>query len=91
MARRIRTAEELAKKYQSSGVPSGKGPGGPGRGKIAPGKPKDTKASIARLLKYLSKYKFFVVLAFVCVLLSTGANLLGSYMLRPIINGLVDP
>lgn len=91
MARRIRTAEELAKKYQSSGVPSGKGPGGgPGRSKIAPGKPKDTKASIARLLKYLSKYKFFVILAFVCVLLSTGANLLGSYMLRPIINGLVD-
>lgn len=88
--KRVRSAEELAKKYQSIGrAPAGKGPGG-GRGKMVGGKPKDTKASIIRLLRYLEKYKFFVLIAFICVVISTGANLVGSYMLRPIINGLVE-
>ena len=90
-----RSAEELLKKYQSLGkVPQGgRGPGGgPGGGKNrgAGGKPKDTQGSILRLLRYLNPYKFHVLIAFLCVLISTGATLAGSYMLRPIINGLVD-
>ena len=90
---KTRSAEELVKKYQSAGrtqTSSGpKGPGG-GRNKIASGKPKDARASIKRLLAYLNPYKLYVLLAFACVLLSTGATLAGSYMLRPIINGLVE-
>lgn len=90
-----RSAEELLKKYQSLGkVPQGgRGPGGgPGGGKNrgVGGKPKDTQGSILRLLRYLNPYKFHVLIAFLCVLISTGATLAGSYMLRPIINGLVD-
>lgn len=90
-----RSAEELLKKYQSLGkVPQGgRGPGGgPGGGKNrgVGGKPKDTQGSILRLLRYLNPYKFHVLIAFICVLISTGATLAGSYMLRPIINGLVD-
>ena len=90
-----RSAEELLKKYQSLGkVPQGgRGPGGgPGGGKNrgAGGKPKDTQGSILRLLRYLNPYKFHVLIAVICVLISTGATLAGSYMLRPIINGLVD-
>ena len=90
-----RSAEELLKKYQSLGkVPQGgRGPGGgPGGGKNRGfgGKPKDTQGSILRLLRYLNPYKFHVLIAFICVLISTGATLAGSYMLRPIINGLVD-
>lgn len=94
-AGKIRSADELVKKYQSAGkIPASsgpKGPGGPGgRNKIAGGKPKDTRASIMRLLAYLNPYKLYVLIAFACVLLSTGATLAGSYMLRPIINGLVE-
>ena len=90
-----RSAEELLKKYQSLGkVPQGgRGPGGgPGGGKNrgVGGKPKDTQGSILRLLRYLNPYKFHVLIAFLCVLISTGATLAGSCMLRPIINGLVD-
>ena len=88
---RVRSAETLLKRYQSIGrVPQrGGGPGrGPGRG--PGGKPKNTKDSILRLLKYLERYKFYVLIAFICVLISTGSNLAGSYMLRPIINGLVE-
>lgn len=90
-----RSAEELLKKYQSLGkVPQGgRGPGGgPGGGKNrgVGGKPKDTQGSILRLLRYLNPYKFHVLIAFICVLISTGATLAGSYMLRPIINGLVE-
>ena len=88
-----RSAEELLKKYQSLGkVPQGGRGGGPGGGKNrgAGGKPKDTQGFILRLLRYLNPYKFHVLIAFLCVLISTGATLAGSYMLRPIINGLVD-
>ena len=90
-----RSAEELLKKYQSLGkVPQGgRGPGGGpggGRNRGVGGKPKDTQGSILRLLRYLNPYKFHVLIAFICVLISTGATLAGSYMLRPIINGLVD-
>ena len=77
---KIRSADELVKKYQSAGkIPASsgpKGPGGPGgRNKMAGGKPKDTRASIMRLLAYLNPYKLYVLIAFACVLLSTGATL----------------
>ncbi len=90
-----RSAEELLKKYQSLGkVPQGgRGPGGGGpggRNRGAGGKPKDTRNSVMRLLRYLNPYKYYVACAFFCVLVSTGATLAGSYMLRPIINGLVE-
>lgn len=52
-------------------------------------KPKNTKATIKRLMSYLNVYKFRLVFAFICVIISAAANLAGSYMLRPIINNLV--
>ncbi len=52
-------------------------------------KPKNTKATIKRLMSYLKEDKVKVGLAFVCVLVSSMTNLAGSYMLRPIINNLV--
>ena len=54
------------------------------------GKPKNTAATIKRLFSYLNEYKIKIGFAFLCVLVSTAANLAGSYMLRPIINGLVE-
>lgn len=52
-------------------------------------KPKNTKATIKRLLSYLSKYKFKLVFAFTCVIISSVTNLAGSYRLKPIIDNLV--
>ncbi len=88
-----RTLEELQKQYNSKpaagkGMPMGGGPRG-GRGGVrAKGKPKDAKKTIARLLSYLSPYKIRLVLVLVCMLFSTVSSLVGSYVLRPIINSL---
>ncbi|MCH5211691.1 MAG: ABC transporter ATP-binding protein [Oscillospiraceae bacterium] len=70
--------------------PPGRGPGaGPaGRFGAQKVKPKDMKKAIFRLLKYIGSDKARVALAVICVLISTGTNLAGTYMLRPIINGL---
>lgn len=51
-------------------------------------KPKNISGLINRLFKYIGKDKFKVFWAIFCVLLTTGANLGGTYMLRPIISNL---
>lgn len=76
----------------AGGPPMG-GPGhGPGRrGRAAMGgKPKETKQTIKRLLGYLGKDKTHVIIALVCVVISSLSTLAGSYMLSPIINGITD-
>ena len=88
-----RSLSELQKQYHSSSKrpgPGGPGGGGPrGRGPQGMGgKPKNTKQTIGRLLKYVGKYKllFFVVLFF--MMLNTVFSLVAGYMTRPIINRL---
>ncbi len=92
-----RTLEELNKRYNSSapdrrgmmGGP-GRGPGGPGAfARTAKGKPKDVKKVISRLLGYIAKYKWLLVVVLICMLGSTAASLAGGYMMRPIINEIV--
>ena len=53
-------------------------------------KPKDMSKAIKRLLRYVDKDKNKVFLSIFCVIVSAGANLAGTYMLRPIINNLGD-
>ena len=73
--------------------------GGPGRGHgpahhgkaMGGGRPKETKAVVRRLLGYLNQDKGRMALAFFCVILNTLGALLGSYMLRPIINTYIAP
>jgi ATP-binding cassette subfamily B protein len=93
-----RTLEELQKQYSGKSSKSKKGgmmPGpGPRRGHGGPGmrakgKPKNTKQTIGRLLSYLSKYKFRIILVLVCMLFHTLSSLTGGYILRPVINALV--
>ena len=63
---------------------------GPGRGRSramgASGKPKDTKAAIMRLMKYVTHERFMITAAICCALLHTTSTLMASYLLRPIIN-----
>ena len=66
------------------------GPGGPGpRGMHGPGgKPKNTKQSVLRVFSYIRKDVPLLVVVLCCVLINTACSLIGSYMLRPIINDL---
>lgn len=61
--------------------------------KATPGfkRPKNTKATIARLFSYIAGDKVLIGIVFLCVLLSTLSSLAGSYILRPIINTLASP
>ncbi|MDE7384362.1 MAG: ABC transporter ATP-binding protein/permease [Anaeroplasmataceae bacterium] len=49
-------------------------------------RPDDLKKTIQRLLSYMGKHKFLMLLVAILVTLSAAANLLGTYMLRPIID-----
>jgi len=85
-------AKRLERKYKRSAPPPGKrrGPGGPrgGRGAMLGGKPKNVKNTIGRLFAYIGSDKWKLSFVIVCVILNAGASLIGSYMLRPIINSL---
>lgn len=52
----------------------------------AKGKPKDMKASILRLFRYLAKERTLLVIAMICAVIQTVTTLAASYMLRPIMN-----
>ena len=90
----VRSIEELRRQYSGSGkegAPGGPGPGrGPGRGVRAHGKPKNLKHTFGRLFSYFEKYKLQLLLVLLFMLLSTAATLIGSYILRPVINSLTD-
>ncbi len=53
-------------------------------------KPKNTKATIKRLFAYLRSERYKIATAIFCVMISSASTLCGSYLLRPIINGLTD-
>lgn len=96
--------EYLKKKYESrlnpkndetpggmpGGVPGRRRDGRNGARQGMGGKPKNLKKTIGRLLSYISHEKGKLFLVFFCVIAGTAANLAGSYMLRPIINGLTS-
>lgn len=71
------------------GPGNGRGPGG--RGSMPVKKPKNVKKTMGRLFAYISHEKLKLFIVFLCVIGGTVANLAGSYMLRPIINGLTSP
>lgn len=95
--------EYLQKKYESRLNPSKdmemeagmetrpKGPGGKrGPRNMAGGKPKNVRKTVGRLFGYISQDKWKLAVVCLCVVGGTVANLAGSYMLRPIINGLTS-
>jgi len=62
-------------------------PGGD-RNAMAGGKPKNIRKTVGRLFGYIAHQKLKLGIVFLCVIGGNIANLAGSYMLRPIINGL---
>ena len=96
-----RTLEQLRKQYNSHAKPGKNGPGGMGggprgggprgRGPMGHGgKPKDVRKSVARILAYVGKYKFLLVIVLLLMLINTVTSLIGGYMTRPIINRLTE-
>lgn len=83
------TSQQPQKKGMKMGRPGPGGPGGPGGAPMGGGKPKNKRAIIRRLLSYLGAYKFRLLLVLFCMLLSTCASLVASYMLAPIIDRLI--
>ncbi len=63
-------------------------PMGHGRrgGAVKGGKPQNTRETIHRLLFYMGKDKGWIALALLCVLLFSAATLVGSYLLKPIVD-----
>lgn len=96
-----RSLEELQKQYSGAGkpgAPGGRGPmGGPGPrrgggpGVRAKGKPKNMRVTVARLLSYVTKYRFQLVLVFLFMFINTVTSLYAGFQLRPIINTLIEP
>ena len=56
------------------------------RAMAASGRPKNLKASVGRLLRYIAGEKVLIGTAVLCSLLYTVTSLAASYLLRPIIN-----
>ncbi len=86
--------ERYAKKYEAAADAKRPamsiGRGGPGGMMRSGSKPKDLLTSIKRLLAYLSHERALLVTAMICAVTFTLANLAASYMLKPILNRMVE-
>lgn len=66
--------------------------GGPGRRQQGVmKKPKDTKKTAKRLFSYFGQYKLRMLVVVICVALSSGASVYGTYLLKPIIDEFIVP
>lgn len=54
-------------------------------------KPKNTKRTLLRLIGYLGRQKWKLLLVAVFIILSTGANIAGTYFLKTLINDYIVP
>ncbi len=54
-------------------------------------RPKNTKAAIGRIFSYMSGYKIRMVLVVIGIILFAGTNIMGTYLLKPIINEYIVP
>ena len=74
--------------------PPRRGPGGPGPGR-GPGrpfqKPKNMKKTIGTLLGYIGRSKWLLIVVALCVVLNSLCSILGSYLLKPLINECIVP
>ena len=84
--------ESLKRRYGSRIADAPKRRRGPERMAVMKGgKPKAGGQTMLRLLSYLKRDRMAMTAAFFCVILGTVTNLVGAYMLRPIINRYIVP
>ena len=83
-----RSLEKLQKEYNSTAAASHRGPMAATNN--FKGKPANMRGTLKRIFSYVGVYKKRLALVLLCMVLSTGASLAGSYLLRPIINRIAD-
>lgn len=54
-------------------------------------KPKNTKQVIKRILQYMGKFKALWILVFLCVIVSSLASVIGTYLIKPALNDYIIP
>ena len=54
-------------------------------------RPKNTKKTLLHLMKYLGLHKWMFMLVALLVFVSAGANIMGTYLLKPVINKFLLP
>lgn len=54
-------------------------------------KPKDAKKTIGRILQYMGKFKALWLVVFLCVLVNSGASVIGTYLIKPALNNYIIP
>ncbi len=72
--------------------PPRRGPGGPPHGgPRGPQKPKNLKKTIGTLLGYIGRSRYLLIFVALCVVLNSLCSILGSYLLKPLINDCIVP
>ena len=66
-------------------------PGPGGRHKHGFQRPGDLKGTVRKLMRYIGKYKFLLLLVAICIIGSTFCSIFGSYLLKPLINDYIIP
>ncbi|MFI3200616.1 MAG: ABC transporter ATP-binding protein [Eubacteriales bacterium] len=64
--------------------------GPPGSRPMEKVKLQDTKVTITRLFGYLKAYRVQLVIALIFVVINSSFNIIATYMVRPIINGIME-
>ena len=54
-------------------------------------RPKNTKKTLLHLMKYLGLHKWMFMLVALLVFVNAGANIMGTYLLKPVINKFILP
>ena len=54
-------------------------------------KPKNAKKTIGRILQYMGKFKALWLVVFLCVIISSGASVIGTYLIKPALNNYIIP
>lgn len=67
------------------------GPPGGGRRQMGMKKPKNTKKTAKRLFSYFKEYKLRLLIVIICVIVSSGADVYGTYLLKPVIDDYIVP
>ena len=66
-------------------------PRGHGHGSHGFQRPKDMKGTFKKLMRYVGRYKGSLVLVAVCLIVSSGASVATSYLLKPLLNNYIIP
>ena len=64
---------------------------GPGSNRKPVAKPKNAGKIIKRLIKYMSAYRYQLILVGILIIVSSFAAVAGNYFLKPVINNYIVP